>query len=488
MLSLMIAVCNGARAGSAVDAYERFRALKDRSIKSSADQPSTEKSPIKVKTGKAERPQVRETVPVKKVDLPRQVASESAPVESSLSPALAASPAAPTFPADDYLTGDWGGTRARAAEAGYEFEFGYKGEFGKVVKGGVEQKQSYVDNLDVKLAVDLEKAVGWSGWSFLIYGLGNSGANGGHTPSAHVGDRQVTSNIEAPVDDFRIFELQVKKNWNEDRSSIIIGLYDLASEFYSTGSSGVFLNSSFGPGHELAQTGVLGPSIFPYAAPAVRVAVTDGSGTYLQSAVLSAVAGNAETQKGNLVVWGPDQGSLVITEAGQTWPRGERLGKLAFGGWMYTKTVDHLSYTLTDPAANTVAEQATNAGAYVLLDVPVTESFSVFTRYGVANPNVNEVATNLQAGANWQGPFTARPKDQLGLGLTRVTASELFKEVELGAGNELRNDEMTWELTYRFELGSGLAIQPDVQVVSGPSFSKTIEEATVTSLRFDVAF
>ena len=49
---------------------------------------------------------------------------------------------------------------------GLEFSFVYKGELSRVVSGGVESQNSYLEDLDMKLAIDAEKLMNWTGASF----------------------------------------------------------------------------------------------------------------------------------------------------------------------------------------------------------------------------------------------------------------------------------------------------------------------------------
>ena len=66
-----------------------------------------------------------------------------------------------------------------------------------------------------------------------------------------------TTRIRATIAAVRSFA----RTWTTD--SILIGRYDLNTEFYRLQSAGLFLNSSFGVGPEFSQSGRSGPSIYP---------------------------------------------------------------------------------------------------------------------------------------------------------------------------------------------------------------------------------
>jgi carbohydrate-selective porin OprB len=53
----------------------------------------------------------------------------------------------------------------------------YTGEVFSNLSGGVRQKVEYLHNLDLTLAVDAEKLLGWPGTSFFVYGLWDWGGD-----------------------------------------------------------------------------------------------------------------------------------------------------------------------------------------------------------------------------------------------------------------------------------------------------------------------
>jgi carbohydrate-selective porin OprB len=57
-----------------------------------------------------------------------------------------------------------------------------------------------------------------------------------------------------------------------------------------------------------------------------------------------------------------------------------------------------------------------------------------------------------------------------------------------GAGPEHPSCFMDWEITYKTELIEGLFVQPDVQYVMNPSFSKTLDPALAATVRFEFNF
>lgn len=361
------------------------------------------------------------------------------------------------------LTGDWGGARTQLQEKGVDIEFVYKGEVSQPLKRGVNKKTSYLNNLDLKLTLDADKLFGAKDTTVFIYGLGDYGSERGNSPSVNVGDQQGTSNIEAPVDDFKVYEAWVQKEFFDKKLSLLFGLHDLNSEFYVTESSGLFLNASFGVGRDLSQTGVNGPSIFPFAAPAFRVKVTEEN-FYLQTALFNAQAGDPNHLKGSHFRIGGSDGTLSIAELGIT-----ASGKFAVGGWSYNRTFTHLGNS----------SEVSNSGYYLLADHKIAEKTSAFLRYGKAANGPNEVGTCVTGGLLYD--------ESLGFGVTAVTPSEVHKDVSDTAGNPL-STETTFELSYKYEVYPGFSVQPDYQYVTHPAMQENARGVHVGTFRIELNF
>jgi porin len=99
----------------------------------------------------------------------------------------------PNF-AEDTLTGDWGGLRSAAAQNGYSFTGGLKVDALRS-RGGLRDGTKSVSHLDLKLAIDLEKAVGWEGGSALINVIRDAGHG---LNDHHVASLMGVTNLEVP--------------------------------------------------------------------------------------------------------------------------------------------------------------------------------------------------------------------------------------------------------------------------------------------------
>jgi porin len=254
----------------------------------------------------------------------------------------------------------------------------------------------------------------------------------------------------------------------DDRISVLFGLHDLNSEFYATESAAMFLNPSFGIGRDLSQTGVNGPSIFPYTSLALRLKIEPTEELYIQTAAFGAQSGDPAQPRGTHVRYGSNDGELLITEVGINGSK-ERPAKYSIGHWSYTKGAE-------------------NTGMYFMVDQTLIADFTAFARYGFATQNVNESKDCLTTGLVYKGMFKSRPEDRLGLGMTRVTPTSKFRDDSEASATEIRHNETTYEVSYRIEAGHGIAIQPDYQYVQNPGFQRGAKPANVANIRLEVGF
>ena len=156
------------------------------------------------------------------------------------------------------LSGDWGGLRGSLAERGVTLELVDTSDVMAVVSGGVDRGSEYLTDLDLMLTLETEPLLGWKGGTVFLYGIGLMSSG---SPSENAGDTQTLDNIDAP-EEWRLYEAWIQQELLDGRMSLLAGLYDVAGEFDVVESASLFLNSSFGTGKDLSQSGRNGPSIF----------------------------------------------------------------------------------------------------------------------------------------------------------------------------------------------------------------------------------
>lgn len=375
---------------------------------------------------------------------------------------------------------------AQEEGSAYELDITYTGEVWRNTRGGIRTGNSYLDNLDVQLAIDGERAWGVPGLTVFGYLLHN---NGGSVTEDLVGDAQTLSNIEA-LDQVRIYELWADWAFGADRNhSLRVGLYDLNSEFDASETAAVFVNSAHGIGTQIGQTGLNGPSIFPVTSLAVRWRWQPVADWIVQLAALDGVPGDPEHPTSNAIHLGGGDGLLLTAET--AWSHG-RLRKVALGGWTYTGRFDELSRTDLNGMPR---RSRGNAGVYALIEASLwsaTEgsprSLDAYARYGTAEGRLNRFDEAWALGIVATGLFKGRDDDRLGMGIATARNGASYVEASALAGEGVDSSEYALELTYRAPIGSWLVLQPIVQHVVNPDTVRGREDALAVALRFEVSW
>ena len=363
------------------------------------------------------------------------------------------------------------------AKGAWSHQVVYTADVSGTVSGGATHAGRALDNLDVIVDGDLDKAFGWSGVSVHGYLLNNSGG----APNDLAGTLQGVDNIEVSRPRARLYELWAKAQFADGHGSVLAGLYDLNSEFYSTDASGLLLAPPFGIGSEFASTGPNGPSIFPSTALAVRVRINGDQGRYVEAAVLNAHAGTVGDPDGPSTRF--DNGALAIAEAGigASW-------RLAIGGWFYTERQPDLRDL--DSNGDPALSQA--RGGYVLAEYPFVDggetgrSVRGFTRVGVSDGETTPFHSGWQAGVLVQRVFASRPDSAFSIGVEQGVLSSKQRANTRDAGVSPSSAESSVEITYSDKVAPRLTLQPDLQLIHDRGGDRDARNEVLMALRMTV--
>ena len=372
-----------------------------------------------------------------------------------------------------WLLGSWGGQRAALAEKGLSFEVVATVDVLADVSGGLRRRTATPATLDAVMTLDTGAAGWWQNGTLNVYLLGTAGAD----TNDNVGALQVASNIEAP-NTFKVYEAWYEQRFFDDKFSVLVGLHDLNSEFYVTDLSGMFINSSFGNGQEIAQ---VGPSIFPTTAVAGRLRFAPTEHTYIMGAVYDGVPGDPNDAYGTHIQFNKGDGVLTIGEIGVTGGAvgtagAERYFKLAFGGWNQTQFDNMITGARED-----------NTGFYTVGEMDLWRGedgrgLGMFGQLGFAQSDRTQTDFYGGGGLNWTGPFASRAADVFGVAYAQARNGDDF----LHANPGFENAETVVEVTYQVDVMPGVMVQPDLQYFITPGTDPTISDAVVVGLRVQI--
>lgn len=334
---------------------------------------------------------------------------------------------------------------------------------------GLEYTLEYRRNLDGGLAVGaawLDQLVLFAGVEDRWYASALV-TNGNTFSDVYVGDAQTVSNIDTD-DTQRLYEAWYQ--WRLGDSQLLAGLFDLNSEFDAIGVAGVFNNSSHGIGPDFSQSGQRGPSIFPHAAFALRLAGGDEVIKW-RVAAFDAVPGSINDERASSVQLHSDEGVLLVGEL--EWNADWRY---AIGTWLYSESFQRLDGVGVDR----------QRGTYAFAEGPFADTragaISAFVRVGSADSGSLPVQSYLGAGIVLQASDTT----QFGVALARAGFSSAQREL-IAADGVAASGELVLELTCNWQALPWLALQPDLQWVRRPGGYADVANAKVVGLRVVVS-
>jgi len=349
----------------------------------------------------------------------------------------------------------------------------YTADIRSNVDGGVERGTRYLDNLDLQVAIDADRLIGWHGARIFLYGIYDNGVS----ISRLVGDIQTISNIETRVGAARLFEAWVEQDVGRS-ASIKAGIYNLNSEFDTTQSGGLFLISSHGIGSDIAQTGRNGPSIFPITSLAVRGELKLGENWLAHVAVLDGVPAHL---KRTAIKLSERDGALVIGEV--NYLKGGT--KAAIGAWGYTARFD--------PLLPSAAPARGNKGAYVFAEHRLVGTraddaagLAGWLRFGIADTRYNPIASYLGGGLVYTGLTPGRGDDQVGISFAAASFGDRYRQSQALADAAIDKREVVVEAVYNAIVTPWLSVQPDLQYVVDPGGDAELADALVIGLRVKI--
>ena len=416
----------------------------------------------------------------------------------------------------DGISGTWGGMRTALQARGIEVSGSYSADIWGNTYGGLKTGSVYTGLLTFGAAVDLEKAVGWSGASVSTTWLWLSGRDASQDL---VGNFQTISTL-AGFNTLRMYNLWFQQNFFEDKVSIRLGQIAADSEFVLSDYSGLFLNGTFGwPPFAYMNLPQGGPG-YPMGTLGGRLALKPVDWFTFQTAVFQ---GDVFAQNVNRhgFRWSLDAqtGYTFFNEAQFRWNhRAEEAGlpgQLKSGVWFQTGTnadalaestnsgnggcyviIDQMLYRKpAEPAAgaendgkSAVGEKRDKSFKSTVALEKSDQGLGWFGHLAFAPADRSFISFYFDTGLTYKGLIPTRDKDTVGLGFG-------YAQLSNGARNLLQSDggasiaaQMVVELTYQARITPWFSVQPDVQYIINPSATTGLNNALVLGARASLVF
>ncbi len=411
--------------------------------------------------------------------------------------------AQPSFWSQQYMLGDWGGTRTKLEKEGVSFDFNDIGDFLVDVTGSQPHHATYFGRFRASADIDFNKLSGFDG-EFFASGIWQYGRN---LSGDYLHVNTLTSSI-AGEESERIDQLWYKQGLFDHKMTIQLGQIAPVNEFGATDFFDILFNDELGYAPN-ALFNTKNP-FSPAGKPGVVLwgDLSDVTpGLYVQTGVFTAYD-NPYRPDSNGVYYKDDfdhgwtsafeigykeqntiyNGTYKLGATGNPDVRytNAATGQLYHGDYniyaIAEKTVYHPPMLSTSSDPKDMKSMRSTEGVDKLRGLDLLAEF-------VASPgDRNALGYEATFGARYTGLFDCRPTDKIGAGLIYSDNSNSASDAYVNATGGGLGGETTIELDYQYNPSPWLSIQPDIQYIFDPGGDSSRDDIAVLGLRTIVRF
>lgn len=405
-----------------------------------------------------------------------------------------------------HMTGDWGGLRSELKDKGYDFTLEYGSMLGANIAGGYNKNKTvrYSDQYIIGADFDLQKIADISDGEVKISLVDRNGRDLTkdriQDPRAPVMGSTVNSNY-GRGQTWHATQFWYRQSWLDKTLDLKSGLMPVGEDFDNSGC--YFQNLSLCG--SLAGHGNSAWFNTPIGQWGTRLRYNMTAQTYLQAGAFM-YNPNYATRRGSFQLDNTGRsGSMYLVELGYTPLLGtEKLsGVWKLGGWYNTADANDVlkdsngdDYVLSKRAP---AVHNGRYGGWIYLQQQVTSEkggagrgLSLFWHLAMNDKDTATMDYQTQIGTVYKGPFTGRPQDYIGLGVSKMHANERVAErarllnerkgvedYDDSAWTPVRGAEYAAELHYSLAVTPWFILRPNVQLLRHPGGVSEVKDAWV---------
>ncbi|WP_244652354.1 MULTISPECIES: carbohydrate porin [unclassified Pseudomonas] len=412
-----------------------------------------------------------------------------------------------------WMTGDWGGARTELLEKGYDFSLEYVGEVGSNLDGGYNDDTTarYSDQFALGVKMDLEKILGWKDAEFKLAITERSGRN---ISNDRIGDPRAgtlssSQEVWGRGQTWRLTQMWYKQGYFDDKLNVKIGRFGPGEDFNSFPCD--FQNLAFCG----SQVGNWVGNIWynwPVSQWALRIKYNITPEVYAQVGVFEQNPSYLETGNGFKLSGSGTKGMILPVELVWTPKLNDLPGEYRLGYYYSTAKADDVYEDGNGQAAAvsgaSYKSHSSKHGAWIVAQQQLTShngsaarGLSIFANATVHDKDTNFVDNYQQIGLTYMGPFDARPKDDIGVGIARIHVNEDVRK-NRRLVNDLNNiedydnpsylpiqdTEYNAEIYYGFHVTNWLTVRPNVQYIKHPGGVNQVDDALVAGLKIQSKF
>ncbi|MFJ3482137.1 carbohydrate porin [Pseudomonas sp. NPDC090202] len=412
-----------------------------------------------------------------------------------------------------WMLGDWGGKRSELSQEGYDFKFDTVVEVGSNLHGGYNHDKAtrYSDQFAIGAHLDLQKILGWHDAEFQ---LTLTNRNGDNISNDRIGDPRAgtissSQEVWGRGNVTRLTDMWYQQKFFDQKLSIKVGRFNEGEDFNTFPCD--FQNLSFCG----SQVGNWGGGIWynwPISQWAMRVKYQLNPELFVQVGAFEQNPSNLENDNNFKLSGSGTQGAVLPVELVWSPKVNDLPGEYRLGYYYSTAdSTDVYKDSNGRYAALTGEEHAPSSskhGMWLTLRQQVTglasdnsRGLSLFANGTLHDKKTNMVDNFVALGMTYAGPFDARPKDDIGLAVSRIHVNPAYrKNINLQnlANNvsdyhdpaflPVQDTEYNAELYYGVHLTNWLTVRPNLQFIRHPGGVSQVDDALVAGLKIQSSF
>lgn len=424
-------------------------------------------------------------------------------------------PASAADPSSQWGSGDWGGVRSELLEQGVDVIVGYVGEAATNVHGGYNHDRTarYTAQWALGTHLDLQKLLGWNDAEFQLLVTERNGNNLSNDRVADPRTGQLSSvqEVWGRGQTWRLTQMWYRQKFFDGALDLKLGRLGVNEDFNIFPCD--FQSLSFCS----APVGNVAGDVW-YSGPVSqwggRVRYNIDEQWAVQVGVYEQNPSNLETGNGFKLSGSGTKGALVPVEV--IWK--PTLGSEALPG-EYRLGYYHSSASANDVFDDVNGEpqgltgqapksRSSKHGAWIMGQQQLTShhgdasrGLSVFASVTVHDKATSGIESFQNIGAVYKGPFDARPKDDIGLGVARLLVNDDVtkrqRQINQSTGIDdydnplfvpIQHSEYDIELNYGVHVTDWLTVRPNVQYVRHPGGVYEVDNALVAGVKLQASF
>jgi porin len=411
--------------------------------------------------------------------------------------------------------GDWGGARSELLEQGVDVTIGYVGEGASNVHGGYNHDRTarYTAQWALGTHLDLQKLLGWQDAEFQLLVTERNGNNLSNDRVSDPRAPQLSSvqEVWGRGQTWRLTQLWYRQKFFDQALDLKLGRLGVNEDFNSFPCDFQSLSFCSAPiGNVAGDVWYSGP----VSQWGLRVRYNLDEQWALQVGVYEQNPSNLDTNNGFKLSGSGTRGALVPVEVIWT----PSLGKAALPGEY------RLGYYHSSASANDVYDDVNGApqvltgqaprshsskhGAWIMAQQQITthagdasRGLSLFASVTVHDKATSGIESFQNIGAVYKGPFDARPRDDIGLGIARLKVNDAVTRRQRLANDSsgiddydnplyvpVQHSEYNIELNYGVHVTDWLTVRPNVQYVRNPGGVYEVDNAVVAGVKLQASF